>query len=137
MFKAIREIHQEFDRQGLKHKVEQKGDHWVLLSGMTGDGDTYIFLYIKTDDTGNDVAIRTLPLGKVPRRNYDKVYELMNSFQQEYRFAKFVLDKDGDVMAQYDFSVAQPNLGEAAVEMMRRLTNILDSCMPKLKPYLQ
>ena len=137
MFKAIREIHQTFDKKGLKHKVEQKGDHWVLLSGMSGDGDTYIYLFIKTDDSGNDVAVRSLPLGKVSRSNTGRVLELLNSFQQEYRFAKFVLDKDNDVMVQYDFSVAQPNLGEAAAEIMLRLTRILDNCVPKLKPYLQ
>ena len=116
MYKAIREIHQAFEKKGLKHKVEQKGDHWVLLSGMTGDGDTYIYLFIKTDDTGNDVAVRSLPLGKVAPRNTARVLELLNGFQQEYRFAKFVMDHDNDVMVQYDFSVAQPNLGEAAAE---------------------
>lgn len=137
MYQAIREIHQTFDRKGLKHKVEQKGDNWVLLSGMTGDGDTYIFLYIKTDDKGNDVAMRSLPLGRVSRSNYARAYELLNSFQQEFRFCKFVLDKDGDVIAQYDFPVAQPNLGEAAAELLERMTRILDKCMPRLKPYLQ
>lgn len=137
MYQAIREIHQTFDRKGLKHKVEQKGEHWVLITGMTGDGDNYLYLLIKTDDQGNDVALRTLPLGKVPRSRYDRVYELLNSFQEEFRFAKFVLDKDGDVIAQYDFTVAQPNLGEAAVEIIERMTRILDKCVPRLKPYLQ
>lgn len=137
MYQAIREIHQTFDRKGLKHKVEQKGEHWVIITGMTGDGETYLFLFIKTDDKGNDVALRSMPLGKAARGRQDKVYELLNSFQEEFRFVKFVLDKDGDVIAQYDFTVAQPNLGDAAAELLERMTRILDKCMPRLKPYLQ
>lgn len=137
MYKSIKEIAQAFDRKGLKYKVEQKGEHWVLLTGMNGDAGSYGFLYIKTDDTGNDVALRSMPLGRVSRSNYGRVQELLNSFQQEYRFVKFVLDGDGDVMAQYDFLVAQPNIGEAGVEMLMRMTNILDKCTPRLKPYVQ
>ena len=137
MYQAIREIHQTFDRKGLKHKVEQKGEHWVIITGMTGDGETYLFLFIKTDDKGNDVALRSMPLGKAARGRQDKIYELLNSFQEEFRFVKFVLDKDSDIIAQYDFTVAQPNLGDAAAELLERMTRILDKCMPRLKPYLQ
>ena len=137
MFRSIQEIHQAFDRAGIKHKVEENHSHWILFTGMTGDNSSYQFLFIKSDDTGNDVAVRSLPIVNVPRHRYDQAYELLNSFQQEYRFIKFTLDKDGDVIAAYDFPVAYPDIGQGAVEILMRMAKIIDNCYPKLNRILR
>lgn len=132
MFRSIKEIHQAFDRAGIKHKVEENRSHWILITGMTGDHSKYQFLFIKSDDKGNDVVVRSLPIVSVPRSRYDQAYELLNSLQQEYRFIKFILDKDGDVIVAYDFPVAYPDIGQGAVEILLRMAKIVDNCYPKL-----
>lgn len=132
MYKAIAEIHRAFDKAGIKHKVDQLGDHWIIQTGMTGKGSTYQFLFIKTDDTGNDVAVRIFKLVNFPKHKTAAAHVLLNSLQQEYRYLRFVLDKDGDVNVEYDFPAAYSPLGEGALEMVLRITTILDECYPKL-----
>ena len=132
MYKAIAEVHKAFDKAGIKHKVDQIGDHWMINTGMTGKFSTYQFLFIKTDDTGNDIAMRIFKLVNFPKHKAAAALTVLNSLQQEYRYLRFVLDDDGDVNVEYDFPAAYSPIGDGALEMVLRTTNILDECYPKL-----
>lgn len=132
MYRAMEEIRREFDKNGLKYSVEQIGGHWILNAGMSGDASTYRFLFIKKDDTGNDVALRVFKLAHCPPERKTAVCRLLNDFQVEYRFVRFVMDDDGDINVEYDFPAIYSPIGEGAVEVLMRLTHILDQCYPKL-----
>ena len=42
---------------------------------------------------------------------------MINRLNSQYRFAKFVLDDDLDVIVQYDLPLRGNNVGECALEM--------------------
>ena len=132
MNKCIQDIHAEFDRVGIKHSVEQVSGKWVISTTINGKSHAYRFLLIKADDAGNDISVRTAPVVSFSRDKFDTAYNLMNSFQQEYRFVKFVMDDDGDVNVQFDFPLAYEPIGPGAVEVVVRITKILDDCYPKM-----
>lgn len=129
---AIRKIHEAFDRKGLKHKVDQMGGASIIHTGMSGDNSTYQFIFIKQDDKGNDVTLRAVKLAHFPAHRKAEVCRLLNSFQAEYRYAKFVMEESGDIYIGYDFPTICNDIGEAAVEVLLMLSNIADKCYPKL-----
>jgi hypothetical protein len=128
MYKAIAEIHETFNRRGIKHSVDQKGDIRVIHAGMSGKASNYEFLFIKTDDSGNDVAIRVFKLARFAPHTRGKALEVINEVQQRYRYARFNLDDDCDVNVEYDFPASYPAIGEGAFDMLIRMTTILDDC---------
>jgi type III secretion system FlhB-like substrate exporter len=132
MYKAIAEIHEVFNKRNIKHKVDQADNIWLVRAGMGGKASTYDFLFIKTDDVGNDVAVRVFKVAKFSESARDKGLEVINEIQQRYRYARFNLDDDGDVNVEYDFPAAYPNIGEGAFDMLIRLTTVMDECYPQL-----
>lgn len=132
MFQAIRDIQTAFRSAGLKCGVENTGGNWVLQSGMTGKKATYHFLFIKEDDQGNDVAVRVIGLATIPKHRFDNAYEVLNRLQKKFRFIRFTLRSDGIVVVEYDFPATFEPIGKGAVEILIRLTQILDDCYPEL-----
>lgn len=130
MYQAIREIQTEFRKAGLKCGVENKEDSWILQAGMAGEKATYQFLFIKKGESGNDVSVLVLGLPTFPRDKILKAYRVLNDLQEEYRFIRFTVRSEGHVVAEYDFPTAFAPIGGGAVEMILRLTKILDECYP-------
>lgn len=133
MNSAINEIRKAFTDAGLKYDIQTLGDKTILLTGMTGNADTYKFLLIKDGDGGNDVALRILKISSCSRSQYDRVREVLNELQLKYRFLRFTIDNDGDINGEYDFPTTYEDIGKGAVEMCLRLTIILDECISRLK----
>lgn len=132
MYKCIQEIHETFDSVGVKHDVEEHNGRWVINTGMTAKGKKYRYLFIQTDDSGNDVAFRSAPIANFPENKRQDGYMLVNELCGEYRFAKFVLDDDGDLMVEYDFPLALQPIGKSALEILIRVTQILEDCHSRI-----
>lgn len=135
MNSAIDEIHRAFNDAGLKHDVQQIGNNSILITGMTGNSDTYKFFFIKDGDVGNDVALRIFKISHCSSYEYDQAREVLNALQVKYRFLRFTIDKDGDINGEYDFPTSYEDIGKGAVEMCLRLTMILDNCISELKRF--
>lgn len=132
MYRSIAEIHQAFDKKGLKHAVNQVQDKWIIETVMGGDASKYKFLFIKTDDEDNDVAVRVFSIANVPNAKRMQALRLLNKLQLQYRYVRLNLDDDGDINMEYDFPVEFSPIGEGAVEMLMRCVLILDKIYPEL-----
>ena len=86
--------------------------------------------FISTDDD-NDVAVR-IDLMRVPGEKTDTVLQLINDFNNKYRYAKFILNDDNDVYAMYDMPVNSNRVGECAKEMVMRFVKIIREVHPQL-----
>ena len=135
MNSAINEIHKAFTSAGLKHDVQQMEGKSVLLTGLTGNADTYRIVLIKDGDTGNDVALRILKISHCSKQQYHQVREVLNKLQMKYRFLRFTIDQDGDINGEYDFPTSYEDIGKGTVEICLRLVLILDSCLSELKQF--
>jgi len=132
MFKSIQDIHEAFEKAGIKHHTDTMGERNVLITTITTKVTTYKYAFLKSDDEGNDVAVRVINVANIPKNKLMDGYKLLNSLQQKYRFAKFVVDSDGDVHVHYDFPVAYRDIGKGAVELVVALTQVLDKAYPDL-----
>lgn len=132
MYTAIQKVQQAFVNANLKYSVDQVGENWILRAGVNGSATSYQFLFIKTNDVGSDISVRIFNLVKFPNGPTGRAYEVLSELQNKYRYIRFVLNDEGNVNVEYDFPTAIENIGEAAVEMLIRLTKILDECYPVL-----
>lgn len=132
MYQAIAEIHREFDKKGLKHAVNQVQGKWIIETVMSGDASRYKFLFIKSDDKDNDVAVRVFSVANIPSAKRAQALRLLNKLQLQYRYARLNLDDDGDINMEYDFPMEFSPIGEGAVEILTRCVLILDKIYPEI-----
>ena len=132
MYTAIQEIQETFEEKGLKHRIEQVDDSWILRAGVAGKSTRYEFLFVKEREEGNDVAVRVFDYARIPEGKRDQIWETLNEFQIKYRYTRFCMKDDGNVLVEYDFPVEFSPIGEGAAELLIRMTKIMDECYPIL-----
>ena len=54
-----------------------------------------------------------------------------NSLNQEYRWVRFYLDKDWDLICEADALLDPSSGGEECLSIVRRMVNIIDEAYPK------
>ena len=92
-----------------------------------------VSLYFLSNAEGNDVAVRAANLVKFPPERLDKLYAACNDINRRYRFAKFVVDPEKDVVnMELDIPSRCENVGAVAEEMLIRAVRILDEVYPRL-----
>ena len=85
--------------------------------------------FFSGDDNGSHVAVRTLfescPADRVP-----DLLVICNALNVKYRWVKFCIDKDNDIMVEDDAIVSPDTAGEECFELMARTVNILGEVKP-------
>jgi hypothetical protein len=133
LFQATKQIAEAFERNGLKYAAEVKDEEttYVETGFNTKHGGTMKILFLSHDDD-SDVAVRAFAvISGVPDEKRAAVLEVVNACNDDYRFAKFILDEDGDVNMEYDFTVNASEVGESACEIAARFVQILDEAYPR------
>lgn len=134
IYKATKAIDAAFKENGLKHKVNEQPSFSAVEAGFSGDNCTFTVHFVSQDDDC-DVKVLTQDFAKFPGNKLTAGYEIINSLNKKYRYAKFVLDpSDGGVHAEYDFPVKLniPTVKEVAVEIALRFMKIIDDAYPEI-----
>lgn len=69
---------------------------------------------------------------KFPKDKKEAAAEAVNACNNDFRYAKFFINEEREIMAEYDFPTLTKNPDEIAVEMTRRFMNIIDDAYPRL-----
>ncbi len=133
MYRATRRIYEELRKDsGLKVFTEEVGNSSVAwLQFGVKNGGSYRIRFISKDDD-NDVAVRIFGLIKVSDFQKSRLLPVINSLNSKYRYAKFVLDDDGDLNVEYDYLVRCPDPAASAREIVVRFVQIVDESYPEL-----
>ena len=133
MYKMTREIYNALTKDGnlkvFTDETDTSSQVWLQF-GLT-NGGSYRIRFISRDDD-NDVAVRVFELISVEESRQSKILPVINELNSDYRFFKFILDKDGDVNVEYDYFLDCPNPAASARELVIRISNIVDEAYPKL-----
>ena len=133
MYKMTREIYEVLkEKGGLKvftDEHENSSDAWLQFGSK--NGGSYRIRFISKDDD-NDVAVRVFGLLTVEDSHRDKIMPVINKLNNKYRYIKFVLDDDGDVNLEYDFTLRCPDPTVSAEEIVIRMVKIVDESYPEL-----
>ena len=135
IYKATKLIKQEMDKQGLKYSIEEFDNSSVVFAGFGIEKGANIRVQFVSQDNDNDVAIRLYGLvNNVGTDKLDKVLRVINECNMNYRYVKFVLDKDRDINIEYDIPMkaSDATVGAEACEVFIRIMKIADECYPKI-----
>lgn len=129
---ATKEIEQVFHGADLKYTVREIEKVSFLEAGLAShQGIQSPIRFISSDDD-NDVAVRISPLARVPESKTGEMLKLINDFHNRYRYIRFCLDSDNDLIVSYDIAVKAENIGETAIEIFIRFSQILDDIYPEI-----
>lgn len=133
VYRATKEIADEFEKRGLKFQISFTAEmSYVEASFVTERAGVVKFLFLSNSDEG-DVALRAYNvLRDIPAEKRARALEAVNGCNRRLRFAKFALDDDGSIDAEYDFPSCAVPLGEMACELAIRFTQVLDEAYPQL-----
>lgn len=133
MRKATVLIEKALKGAGLKCQAIDLNEFSFVEAGFSGDNCTFKLRFISPDDD-NDVKAMTEDFAKFPQNKLAAGYELINSLNRKYKYAKFTIDSNGAVSAQFDFPVrtSSETLGDEAIEIAIRFSKIIDDVYPDI-----
>lgn len=133
MFKASQMIYDALrQRNGLKVFTEETdSSSRVWLQFGIRNGGSYRIQFISTDDDC-DVAVRIFDLISIDPEKIGKILTVINELNCKYRYTKFTLTKDNNINVEYDYPVSGKHPEESAVEIVIRMTQIVDDAYPEL-----
>ncbi len=121
-----------FDSIGLKYGLE--GDNReVISSGFGGMSNlSSIRILLIFDAEGQTMHLIAPQIVKVPADKIDAMYKTVNELNHKFRWVKFYIDNDGDVMVDADCILDMDTCGQECLEIMQRTANIANEAYPVL-----
>ena len=132
MFKATAAIKRAFEDKNIKFRVVEKENISYIEASIRGKVAPSVDVCFFSSDDDNDVSVRVVGIVRIPDHKRAAGLEAINQCNNQFRFVKFVLDKDNDVNLEFDMPVNTLIPGEVATEMLIRMIQILDDAYPVL-----
>lgn len=125
-------VQQEMDKAGLKYRTGTAGRLQYIELSFSGDHLSVIIRVITTAE-GSEFKVMSEDFGKFPPEKIPDAYVLANHLCRKFKFAKFTVDDDGDICAQWDMpdNVPASAVGPVITEVVLRLFNIIDDAYPE------
>ena len=114
--------------RGLKFEhVDQYDNPMISLNFGGGDFSyTHIAIHLVFDLDGTSAQVLSSPIANVPADKTAKMLFVLNECNNRFRWVKFYLDGDNDIVANGDVIFDEQNAGEACVELIMRTASIID-----------
>lgn len=105
----------------------------VISTGMGGfENKQTVKVLIFFDDNDRTIGIRSFEYVSFPAAKRDEMYKVCSDMNEEYRWAKFYVEKERDsVTISDDAVISLDSCGEEVLELVSRLCNIADDAYPK------
>ncbi len=116
------------DREEVRYT--EMDDHVVKVV-YTGENLKTIPIFVFFDENGEPLI--SVKCWEITNFKDDKMAGGMiacNMLNKQYRWVKFFLDDDSDVVAQIDAYVDEPTCGSECLSLVRRMVNIIDEAYP-------
>ena len=131
MLKTAEKFLAEMDRLGLKYKEanDLPDGKTVVTVGWEREMTQYdVSLFFFED--GKSLTLRIFRLFTVPVDKRLDILEQMNTFNRDYRWVKFFVDKENRASLQIDAIADEETSGKIPLELMLRTNTIIDSTYP-------
>ncbi|MCQ2437636.1 MAG: YbjN domain-containing protein [Clostridia bacterium] len=118
------------DRVGIKYTDSGEDRVRVVYNAENLKSITVNVLF---DKDGEDmVAFRAWGIVKVPENKYGAAVLACNKLNTQYRWVKFVVDKDNDLNCEMDAYVDIESVGSECKRCVSRIVNISDEAYPEI-----
>ena len=103
---------------------------FVLKITYTGGNFSTIPIYIYFDENGEStIAIKCWNVANFAGQT-DLAVTLCNELNKKYRWVKFYVDEDADVVAELDALISLDDCGAACMNFVQRMTSVVDDAYP-------
>lgn len=114
-----------------KIKYSDDGEYRVRVS-YNGDNLKTIHMYVFFDkDNGPRAQVRCWQIANFKNKE-DLGIRLCNELNNEYRWLKFYLDKDADIVASLDTYMDERTCGFFCLDLVKRSVSIIDEVYPRI-----
>ena len=111
----------------LKYTTRDLPDGSIVVSVMFNMVFTHAIF--QSSDNGTHVAFRT-QLESCPAEKTSDMLVVCNSLNMRYRWLKFYLDKDNDIMIEDDAIITTETAGDECFELLIRTAGIIKEVKP-------
>lgn len=108
-------------------KISETGDYFVNVPF----DEISITLIFEGDDNGERVAFRSR-LDRCPADRIPDMLITCNELNNAYRWVKFCIDDDNDIMIEDDAIVTEESVGLECLELIFRTVSIVREVKPKI-----
>lgn len=124
-----------FDMKGVKYSNPKDN---VLKITYSADNKESITITVIFDEDGDPyVAFRCWEICSVKDESKKAAaIAICNDLNNQFRWVKFVVDKDNDIVTQCDAHVDMATVGEECHTLVLRMVNIVDEAYPRLMRFL-
>ena len=130
----VNRVERAMTERGLKFDhVDEYDNPMVSLSFGGGDFSyTHVAIHLVFDLDGESAQVVTSPIANAPGEKTAKMLLVLNECNHKFRWVKFYLDDDNDVVANGDVIFNEQNAGEACIELVMRTASIIDDAYPEI-----
>lgn len=123
-----------FTERGLKFEhVDDYEKPMIRLNFGGGDFSyTHVTVHVIFDPDGTSAQIITGPIASVPIEKTSQLMLALNECNCKFRWLRFYLDGDNDVIAGADVLFTEQNAGDACTEVVMRAASIIDDAYPDI-----
>ena len=120
--------------RGLKFDyVDEYENPMIALNFGGGDFSyTHITLHLVFDQDGESAQIVSSPISNVPAEKTARMLLTLNDCNHKFRWVKFYLDEDNDVIVNGDVLFDEQNAGDACIGLIMRTASIVDDAYPDI-----
>ena len=118
------------DEQGIKYTETDQDNVFKVVYG--GDNLDTIPVYVFFDEDGDPyVQFKCWNIANFNGKQ-EAAIAVCNSLNAEYRWVKFYIDSDNDVVASIDAMISVDSCGEECLSLVRRVVHIVDDAYPQI-----
>lgn len=118
---------QHMDREGIKYTDQ---DDFVVKVVYTGDNLKSIPVFVFFDKDGDPlVQLKCWEIANFKNKEA-KAMIACNQVNKEWRWIKFYIDDDADIVAGCDAYIDEATCGSECLSLVRRMVNIVDDAYP-------
>ena len=130
----VNEVGLELTARGIEYEYIDSFDRPAI--GMAFGGGDYQFNHIAItvafDEDGESAQIVSSPIANVPAEKTAKLLMVLNQCNCDFRWAKFYMDEDYDIIADTDVVFGEEGAGFAVAEAVLLAASVIDDAYPEI-----
>ena len=127
MNQAMQRFVDYLDQKGVKYRLH---DDKSLTVPYRGDNAPNINVMLIFGEDCCDVAVKIFTICKVPDNKVYDMYKCASELNAHFRWLKFYIDKDQELMADMDAVIQIFSCAEECYELVQRSVSIVDDAYP-------
>ena len=130
----VNRVELAFTEHGLRFEHIDSFDQ-PLIKLAFGGGDfvyNHIEINLVFDNDGSTAHVVTSPIASVPGEKTAKLLLVLNECNNRFRWVKFYLDEDNDVIVNADVILSEQGAGAECLEIVMRTASIMNDAYPDI-----